>query len=193
MRLLFISGSVGLGHVVRDLAVKAGKQVQLEMSGEDTELDRNVVEQISDPLVHMIRNAVDHGIEPREQRRIAGKPDDGRLLLRAYHQGGSIVIEIADDGRGIDKAKILAKAIEKGVLPPETKLADLGDQEAYGIIFLPGFSTAEKVTDLSGRGVGMGVPAESPGNPGYSPQSCPPTRGASHPGDQSRYKRSIKR
>ena len=105
----------------------------------------------------MIRNAVDHGIEPREQRRIAGKPDDGRLLLRAYHQGGSIVIEIADDGRGIDKAKILAKAIEKGVLPPETKLADLGDQEAYGIIFLPGFSTAEKVTDLSGRGVGMDV------------------------------------
>src|SRR5690606_12504345 len=130
-------------------------KVNLQIQGEDTELDRNVVEQISDPLVHMIRNAVDHGIEPPDARRQAGKNTEGRLLLRAYHQGGSIVIEIQDDGRGLDKHKVVAKAISKGWLPADTKVAEMSDQEVFNIIFLPGFSTAEKVTDLSRRGVGM--------------------------------------
>ncbi|MBK8097869.1 MAG: chemotaxis protein CheA [Planctomycetes bacterium] len=146
-----------MARLVRDVASKSGKKVALAIQGEDTELDRNVVEQISDPLVHMIRNAVDHGIEGPDDRRMAGKDSEGRLFLRAYHQGGSIVIEIADDGRGINKARVVAKAIEKGLLPAETRSEDLSDQEAFGIIFLPGFSTAEKVTDLSGRGVGMDV------------------------------------
>ncbi|MCB9884978.1 MAG: chemotaxis protein CheA [Planctomycetes bacterium] len=146
-----------MARLVRDVASKSGKKVNLTIQGEDTELDRNVVEQISDPLVHMIRNAVDHGIELPDGRRAAGKGSEGRLLLRAYHQGGSIVIEIQDDGRGLDKNKVVAKAISKGLLPAETKVAEMSDSEAYNIIFLPGFSTAEKVTDLSGRGVGMDV------------------------------------
>jgi two-component system, chemotaxis family, sensor kinase CheA len=146
-----------MARLVRDVASKSGKKVALTIQGEDTELDRNVVEQISDPLVHMIRNAIDHGVETPDNRRQAGKNVEGHLLLRAYHQGGSIVIEIQDDGRGIDKHRVVEKAIEKGLLPPETKVQDLSDPEAFGIIFLPGFSTAEKVTDLSGRGVGMDV------------------------------------
>ncbi|MGE3175298.1 MAG: chemotaxis protein CheA [Planctomycetota bacterium] len=146
-----------MARLVRDVAGKSGKRVHLTIQGEETELDRTVVEQISDPLVHMIRNAVDHGIEPVDVRRRAGKPDDGRLLLRAYHQGGSIVIEIKDDGRGIDKQRVVQKAIEKELLDPGTRAEDLPDQEAFGMIFMPGFSTAEKVTDLSGRGVGMDV------------------------------------
>lgn len=146
-----------MARLVRDVAGKSGKKVALTIQGEDTELDRNVVEQISDPLVHMIRNAVDHGIEKPEDRRAAGKSAEGHLLLRAYHQGGSIVIEIQDDGRGIDKNKVVQKAISKGLLPANVDIAAMSDQEAFGIIFLPGFSTAEKVTDLSGRGVGMDV------------------------------------
>ncbi len=144
-------------RLVRDVAAKSGKKVALAMEGEDTELDRNVVEQISDPLVHMIRNAVDHGIETPDGRRLAGKNVEGRLLLRAYHQGGSIVIEIQDDGRGIDKARVVKKGIEKGLLPPGATPESLSDAEVFRMIFLPGFSTAEKVTDLSGRGVGMDV------------------------------------
>ncbi|MCC7065208.1 MAG: chemotaxis protein CheA [Planctomycetes bacterium] len=146
-----------MARLVRDVASKSGKKVALTIQGEDTELDRNVVEQISDPLVHMIRNAIDHGIEVPDNRRLAGKNLEGQLLLRAYHQGGSIVIEIQDDGRGIDKNRVVQKAVEKGLLPAETKPQDMSDAEAFGIIFLPGFSTAEKVTDLSGRGVGMDV------------------------------------
>ncbi|MFM1873191.1 MAG: hypothetical protein RL398_2613, partial [Planctomycetota bacterium] len=146
-----------MARLVRDVAGKSGKKVALTIQGEDTELDRNVVEQISDPLVHMIRNAVDHGIEKPDDRRAAGKSPEGYLLLRAYHQGGSIVIEIQDDGRGIDKNKVVQKAISKGLLPANVDVDAMSDQEAFGIIFLPGFSTAEKVTDLSGRGVGMDV------------------------------------
>lgn len=146
-----------MARLVRDVAGKAGKKVALSISGEDTELDRNVVEQISDPLVHMIRNAIDHGIEAPDDRRGKGKNPEGLLLLSAYHQGGSIVIEIKDDGRGLDKLKIAKKAIEKGLLPADTSPAQMSDAEAFNLIFLPGFSTAEKVTDLSGRGVGMDV------------------------------------
>jgi two-component system chemotaxis sensor kinase CheA len=146
-----------MARLVRDVAAKAGKKVGLTITGEETELDRNVVEQISDPLVHMIRNAVDHGIEGPEDRRQKGKEPEGHLLLAAYHQGGSIVIEIKDDGRGLDKHKIVKKAIEKGLLPADTTAERLSDAQAFDLIFLPGFSTAEKVTDLSGRGVGMDV------------------------------------
>jgi two-component system chemotaxis sensor kinase CheA len=146
-----------MARLVRDVAGKAAKKVALSISGEDTELDRNVVEQISDPLVHMIRNAIDHGIESPDDRRGKGKNPEGHLSLSAYHQGGSIVIEIKDDGRGLDKQKIARKAIEKGLLPADTNPAQMTDSEAFNLIFLPGFSTAEKVTDLSGRGVGMDV------------------------------------
>jgi two-component system chemotaxis sensor kinase CheA len=146
-----------MARLVRDVAGKAAKKVALSITGEDTELDRNVVEQISDPLVHMIRNAIDHGIESPEDRRGKGKNPEGHLSLSAYHQGGSIVIEIKDDGRGLDKQKIAKKAIEKGLLPADTNPAQMTDGEAFNLIFLPGFSTAEKVTDLSGRGVGMDV------------------------------------
>lgn len=146
-----------MARLVRDVAAKAGKKVALSISGEETELDRNVVEQISDPLVHMIRNAIDHGIESPDDRRAKGKDQEGHLSLSAYHQGGSIVIEIRDDGRGLDKARIVAKAVEKELLAPDVTPQQLSDAEAFNLIFLPGFSTAEKVTDLSGRGVGMDV------------------------------------
>jgi two-component system chemotaxis sensor kinase CheA len=146
-----------MARLVRDVAIKSGKQVALQIHGEDTELDRNVVEQISDPLVHMIRNAIDHGLEPAAERERAGKRGEGHLQLSAYHQGGSIVVEIQDDGRGIDKHRVVRKAVEKGLLPPGTDPVAMPDAEAFQLIFLPGFSTAEKVTDLSGRGVGMDV------------------------------------
>ncbi|MCC6233733.1 MAG: chemotaxis protein CheA [Verrucomicrobiales bacterium] len=141
-------------RLVRDVSVKAGKHVELEMSGEDTELDRTIVEEISDPLVHMIRNAVDHGIESADKRLAAGKSPHGVVHLRAFHQGGSIVIEVEDDGGGLPRDRILNKAIEKGLVP---RGAELTDSEVFDLIFAPGFSTAEKVTDISGRGVGMDV------------------------------------
>ncbi|MBX5494431.1 MAG: chemotaxis protein CheW [Bryobacteraceae bacterium] len=143
-----------MARLTRDLARKSGKQAQLETIGEETELDRNLVEEIADPLMHMVRNSVDHGIEPPEERIAAGKPPVGRILLKASHQAGHIVIELSDDGRGLNKQKILAKAREKGLLDggvPET------DSEIYNLIFQPGFSTADRVTDVSGRGVGMDV------------------------------------
>ncbi len=141
-------------RLVRDLSKKSGKKVQLVMQGEETEIDRNMVEELYDPLVHMIRNAVDHGIEMPEERRAKGKPEVGTIELLAYHKGGNIVIEIKDDGKGLDKEKILKKAIERGlVLEGE----ELSDAEIYQLIFKPGFSTAEKITDVSGRGVGMDV------------------------------------
>ena len=143
-----------MNRLVRDLAAKQGKQVQLVFSGEETELDRNIVEEISDPLIHMIRNAADHGVEKPEARIARGKPALGTVNLRAFHRGGNIVIQIQDDGNGLNKEKLLAKAVEKGIVKPGQILAD---KEIYDLIFAPGFSTAEQITDISGRGVGMDV------------------------------------
>ena len=143
-----------MNRLVRDLAAKQDKQLQLILSGEDTELDRNIVEELSDPLVHMIRNACDHGVEKPEARIAKGKPGLGTVHLRAFHRGGNIVIQIQDDGNGLSKDKLLAKAREKGIVKPNEILSD---KEIYNLIFAAGFSTAEKVTDISGRGVGMDV------------------------------------
>lgn len=143
-----------VGRMVRDLSESCGKKVHFDVHGEDTELDRNVVEQIGDPLVHMVRNSLDHGIECSEDRVAAGKSDYGTVTLKAYHLGSNIVIELADDGRGLPKEKILKKAVEKGVIAPGVELPD---NEIYSLIFAPGFSTADQVTDISGRGVGMDV------------------------------------
>ena len=143
-----------MNRLVRDLAAKQNKQVQLVLSGEDTELDRNIVEELSDPLVHMIRNATDHGVEQPEARVAKGKPPMGTIHLRAFHRGGNIVIQIQDDGNGLSKDKLLAKAREKGIVKPNETLSD---KEIYELIFAAGFSTAEKITDISGRGVGMDV------------------------------------
>jgi two-component system chemotaxis sensor kinase CheA len=143
-----------MNRLVRDLAVKVGKQVELVTEGEDTELDRTIVDELGDPLVHMIRNSVDHGIEKPEVRTGHGKPAHGTVCLKAFHQGGNIVIEIKDDGAGLNRERILAKAIEKGLVKADEQLPD---SELFGLIMAAGFSTAEKVTDLSGRGVGMDV------------------------------------
>ncbi len=143
-----------MARLVRDLSRSAGKAVNIELVGEDTEIDRNMVEEIYNPLVHLIRNAVDHGIESPQERIQKGKPDTGLIKLKAYHKGGHIVIEIADDGKGLDKSKILAKAIKNGMVDSKDNLSD---QDVCRLIFLPGLSTAEKVTDVSGRGVGMDV------------------------------------
>jgi len=141
-------------RLVRDLARKSGKLAELELFGEDVELDRNIVEELSDPLVHMLRNSMDHGLESPEERAAAGKSPCGTVRLRASHQAGQIVIEISDDGRGLNKERILAKAISRGLISAD---ANLPDNEIYQLIFEPGFSTAEKITDVSGRGVGMDV------------------------------------
>jgi two-component system chemotaxis sensor kinase CheA len=146
-----------MARLVRDVAAKAGKRIQLEVEGEDVELDRNVVEEIGDPLVHMIRNACDHGVEPADERRRVGKPETGTLKLRAFHSGGSIVIEVSDDGRGLSRERIIRKCLEKGLLDTSRNTDEIPDSEVFNYIFLPGFSTAEKVTDISGRGVGMDV------------------------------------
>ncbi|MDR8392848.1 chemotaxis protein CheA [Aliifodinibius sp. S!AR15-10] len=143
-----------MNRLVRDLGRKAGKSVKLSTHGEDTEIDRNMVDIISEPLVHMIRNAIDHGIETPEEREEAGKPAKANIWLRASQEGGKVVIEIEDDGRGINKEKVLEKAIDKGLVEPGEKLTD---SEIYNLIFLPGFSSTDEVTDLSGRGVGMDV------------------------------------
>jgi two-component system chemotaxis sensor kinase CheA len=146
-----------MARLVRDVASKSGKRVALSIAGEETELDRNVVEQISDPLVHMIRNAIDHGIELPAVRTSVGKDEEGQLSLSAYHQGGSIVIEIRDDGRGLDRDRVFAKAVSKGLISNDATSHAMTDGEVFNLIFLTGFSTAEAVTDLSGRGVGMDV------------------------------------
>lgn len=143
-----------MARLVRDLSRKAGKPVELVLSGEDTELDRKVVEDIADPLMHMIRNSLDHGIEPPERREALGKPRAGRLALSACHQGGSIVIAVSDDGAGLNAEKILARAVAQGLVPPGETLEPA---DIYPLIFRPGFSTAEQVTEISGRGVGMDV------------------------------------
>lgn len=140
-------------RLVHDLAVKLGKDVRLETHGSDTELDKSVIEKISDPLTHLVRNALDHGIESQEQRLAAGKPAQGCITLAAAHRGGNIVIEIRDDGHGLDRERILAKAHERGLPAHE----GMGDAEVWQLIFAPGFSTADVVTDVSGRGVGMDV------------------------------------
>jgi len=141
-------------RLVRDLAKKAGKEVQLVMSGEDTEIDRNMVEEVYEPMVHMIRNSIDHGLELSQERKAANKPKQGSIYLKAYHKGGDIVIEIQDDGQGLNREKILKKAISNGLIKKGEKLTE---GEINNLIFHPGFSTAEKITDVSGRGVGMDV------------------------------------
>lgn len=143
-----------MGRLVRDLGVSQNKQVQLVLEGEDTELDRNIVEKMGDPLIHMIRNSVDHGLEGPDERVANGKPAMGTVRLSASHQRGGIVIRIQDDGRGLNTDRILAKAVERGLVRPN---AGLSESEIHALIFLPGFSTAEAITDLSGRGVGMDV------------------------------------
>nr|4JPB_A Chain A, Chemotaxis protein CheA [Thermotoga maritima MSB8] len=142
-------------RMVRDLAKKMNKEVNFIMRGEDTELDRTFVEEIGEPLLHLLRNAIDHGIEPKEERIAKGKPPIGTLILSARHEGNNVVIEVEDDGRGIDKEKIIRKAIEKGLID-ESKAATLSDQEILNFL-VPGFSTKEKVSEVSGRGVGMDV------------------------------------
>ncbi len=143
-------------RVVRDLSREFDKNIELVVEGEDTELDKSLVEEIGDPLVHLIRNAADHGIEPPEERTKKGKDPCGRIRLTAAHEGNHIVIEIADDGAGLDADALKAKAVEKGLLAPN-EVEDMSDAEAYQLIFRPGFSTAEQVSQVSGRGVGMDV------------------------------------
>ncbi|HVS75884.1 MAG TPA: chemotaxis protein CheA [Steroidobacteraceae bacterium] len=141
-------------RMVRDLAQRLGKQIELKLTGEQTELDKTVLEKIGDPLVHLVRNSIDHGIESPEARVAAGKPAEGTVHLDACHRGGNIAVEVSDDGGGLDKERILAKARSRGLVGPNDSLTDA---EIYELIFVPGFSTAEKTTDLSGRGVGMDV------------------------------------
>ena len=143
-------------RVVRDLAKGCGKQVRLEMDGKDTDLDKSILEAIKDPLTHLVRNSVDHGIETPEARIAAGKMAEGVVTLRAFHEGGLVNIEISDDGAGIDIERVRAKAVEKGVVSAE-RAAQMADREVANLIFMPGFSTAAKVTNVSGRGVGMDV------------------------------------
>lgn len=141
-------------RLVRNLALKSGKQVDFESEGEDAELDRNVVEEIGDPLIHMIRNAVDHGLEAPDERKAKGKPATGKIRLRAYYYGESIVIELQDDGRGVDRERVLQKAIERGIAQPDKQYSD---SEIHDFLFEPGFSTAKTLTETSGRGVGLDV------------------------------------
>ena len=143
-----------LARVVRDTASKAGKVVQFITEGEDVEIDRNLVDRLGDPLVHMVRNAVDHGVEPPSERTAGGKNATGTVSLRAYHASGNVVVELIDDGRGLHREKIIAKAVEKGLIESDKGMTD---SDVFNLVFAPGFSTAEKVTDISGRGVGMDV------------------------------------
>jgi two-component system chemotaxis sensor kinase CheA len=155
LRMVKIGATFGrFKRVVHDVARELGKDIELRVSGEDTELDKTVVEKIGDPLMHLVRNAMDHGIDAPEVRAARGKPAQGTVALNAYHDSGSIVIQVSDDGGGLNRDKILAKAVERGLVEPGK---NLGDNEIYGLIFEPGFSTAEQVTNLSGRGVGMDV------------------------------------
>jgi len=156
LRMIPVSGLFRkMMRLVHDLSRKAGKRVDLRMKGEETEVDKTVIEVISDPLVHIIRNSVDHGIEPPDERERAGKNPTGMVELEAKHEGGEVWITVRDDGKGLDRERILAKAMQKGLIEGDGK--DMADKEIFGLIFEPGFSTAEKVTDISGRGVGMDV------------------------------------
>ena len=155
LRMVKIGGTFArFERVVHDVARELGKQIRLEIRGEDTELDKTVVERIGDPLTHLVRNAIDHGIEAHEVRTARGKAAAGTVTLNAYHDSGSIVIECADDGGGLRRERILAKALERGLISAGQELSE---EEVFGLIFEPGFSTAENVTNLSGRGVGMDV------------------------------------
>lgn len=155
LRMVKIGGTFSrFQRVVHDVARELGKDIALVVAGEDTELDKSVVEKIGDPLTHLVRNAMDHGIEPAHVRVARGKPARGTVGLNAYHDSGSIVIQITDDGGGLNRDRILAKALERGLIEPGRQLSD---REVFAMIFEPGFSTAEKVTNLSGRGVGMDV------------------------------------
>ena len=145
-----------LPRVVRDLATSCGKQVRIEMEGQETELDKTIIEAIKDPLTHIVRNSVDHGIETAEVRAARNKPAEGCLTMRAFHEGGQVNIEICDDGGGIDFERVKRKALQRGLVSPE-QASRMGDNEALQMIFLPGFSTAEKITNVSGRGVGLDV------------------------------------
>ena len=145
-------------RVVRDVAKELGKDIHLEVTGAETELDKSMIEKLSDPLMHIVRNAMDHGIESKEARIKAGKPIHGTVYLNAYHESGSVMIEVSDDGAGLRRDKILAKAVERGLVSAD---AQLSEQEIYSLIFEPGFSTAEQITNLSGRGVGMDVVKKS--------------------------------
>lgn len=155
MRLVPIKGLFQkMQRLVWDTSKRLGKDITFEMDGEDTELDRNIIDKIADPLMHMVRNSIDHGVEPPAERTKAGKSSGGRVKLSAYHSGGTIHIAIEDDGRGLDSEKLIKKAAEKGIIREDAKLTE---QEAFNLIFAPGFSTASVVTDVSGRGVGMDV------------------------------------
>jgi two-component system, chemotaxis family, sensor kinase CheA len=143
-----------MSRLVRDLARQFGKQVQMETEGDEIELDRTIVEELADPLMHMVRNALDHGIELPVDRIASGKNRTARLLLKAQHQAGQVVIEVSDDGRGLDAAKIKAKAVQQGLITAEREVSE---NEIYSLIFEPGFTTAVQVTNVSGRGVGMDV------------------------------------
>jgi two-component system chemotaxis sensor kinase CheA len=143
-------------RMVRQLARELGKKVRLDVIGAETELDRTVIDEIGDPLVHLIRNALDHGIEAPDIRVACGKPEEGTVKLRAYHSGNHVFIEIEDDGAGISREKVLQKAIDRGIVSAE-EAAHLTDQQVYGLIFSPGFSTADRISDISGRGVGLDV------------------------------------
>jgi len=155
MRMVPLKGTFQkLTRLVRDLAQKNGKSVEFVTNGDDTEIDRNMVDAIADPLVHMVRNSLDHGLETRDERQQTGKRAQGTLKLSAFHQGGHVVVELKDDGRGLNREKIVAKAIAKGLIESEKGMTD-GD--VWQLVFAPGFSTADKITDVSGRGVGMDV------------------------------------
>ena len=147
-------------RIVRDLAKRLNKKVNLVLEGEDTEIDRSILDKLEDPLIHLVRNAIDHGIEPPEERVAAGKPEEGTIKLSAYQEGDRIIISIEDDGRGINVEKVKKKAVEKGLITPE-QAENMSDKEAFELLFMPGFSTADKVSEVSGRGVGMDVVAST--------------------------------
>lgn len=155
LRMVPIRGELRkMERVVRDLARATGKKIRLELQGESTEMDRAIAERMGEPLLHLVRNAVDHGIETAEERAASGKPETSVITIRASHQGGSIVVEVSDDGRGLDCEAILAKARDQGLIEPDSRASD---SEAQGLIFAAGFSTATRVTEISGRGVGLDV------------------------------------
>jgi two-component system chemotaxis sensor kinase CheA len=143
-------------RIVRDVAKLSGKEVELVMTGETTELDKTILDALAEPLTHLLRNAVDHGIESPQERVAAGKPGSGTIWLKAYHQGSQIVIEASDDGRGIERERLASKALERGIVT-RTELQRMNEAECLNLVFHPGFSTAEQVTEISGRGVGMDV------------------------------------
>ncbi|WP_281951185.1 chemotaxis protein CheA [Nitrosophilus kaiyonis] len=147
-------------RIVRDLAKKLGKKINLEMEGEDTEIDRSILNKLEDPLIHLVRNSIDHGIETPDVRSAAGKPETGTIKLSAFQEGDRIIVSIEDDGKGIDPDIVKRKAIEKGLINPD-QAENMSDKEIYELIFLPGFSTAEQISDVSGRGVGMDVVAST--------------------------------